>query len=186
MKILGKLFVISKKVILKLLMYTLRPLFKKCGKNVTFTPTDRFSFSTISLGDDVFIGPGANFSAIKSIEIGNKVMFGPNVTIMGGDHNTSVVGEYMFDIEDKLPENDLPVIIKDDVWVGTGAIILKGITIGTGSIIAAGALVTRNVEEYSIYGGIPAKFIKKRFPEAELLVHIQKMNERANTNKQSK
>ena len=45
-------------------------------------------------------------------------MFGPNVAIIGGDHNTSEIGKYMYDIKSKLPENDLPVVIDDDVWVG--------------------------------------------------------------------
>ncbi len=175
MEIFGQFFVFAKKVILKFLMYCIRPLFKKCGKNVVFTPTDRFSFSSISLGNDVFIGPGAHFSSITSITIGNKVLIGPNVTIIGGDHNTAIVGEYMFDVENKLPENDLPIIIQDDVWIGVGAIILKGVTIGTGSIIAAGAIVTKNVSSYSIFGGVPAKFIKKRFSENILKVHIRRL-----------
>jgi acetyltransferase-like isoleucine patch superfamily enzyme len=54
------------------------------------------------LGNDVFICPEARFSKITNIKIGNKVMFGPSVTIMGGDHNFKQVGRYMFDIEKKF------------------------------------------------------------------------------------
>lgn len=50
-------------------------------------------------------------------------MLGTNVTMTGGDHNTSQIGKYRCDIEEKLPENDLPIIVEDDVWIGTGAII---------------------------------------------------------------
>ncbi len=153
-------------------MYLYLPLFKKHGKNFIFDPNDHFSYSTMKVGDDVFIGHNAIFSATESgITIGNKVMFGPNVTIMGGDHNTSLLGEYMFDINDKRPHDDLEVTIKDDVWVGTGVIILKGVTIGTGSIIAAGSLVNKDIEDYSIYAGVPARFIKKRFEEDDLIIH---------------
>ncbi len=103
-------------------------------------------------------------------------MLGPNVTMMGGDHNISVLGKYMFDVKVKLPENDLPIIIEDDVWIGTGAIILKGVKIGRGSIIAAGALVIKNVEPYSIAGGVPATLIKMRFTNEEVREHEQLLN----------
>jgi acetyltransferase-like isoleucine patch superfamily enzyme len=161
----------------RLKMILLRSNFRKFGKNFVFDPDGFYSYETIEVGDDVYIGIGANLSASESkIIIGNKVMFGPNVTIMGGDHNTSLIGKYMYDIKDKLPENDLPVIIKDDVWIGTGAIILKGVTIEEGAIVAAGAVVTKNVPEYSIVAGIPAKIVKSRFTSAELLKHKELKN----------
>ena len=81
------------KVVRRACMLGVRTLFRSCGRNVIFDPFDRFSHGTISIGDDVYIGPGAIFLASESaIVIGRKVMFGPAVTIIGGDHNTSVVG----------------------------------------------------------------------------------------------
>ena len=153
----------------------LKPLFKECGKNISFSPLDNFTFSTIQLGNDVFIGAGANFSSITSIKIGNKVMFGPNVTIMGGDHNTTQIGEFMYDVKEKLLENDLPVTIQDDVWIGACAIILKGVTIKKGAVVAAGAVVTKDVPEFSIVAGVPAKVIKQRFSESDLILHKTKL-----------
>lgn len=153
-------------------MYALRPLFKSCGSNFKFDPYGQYSFNTISVGNDVYIGPGACLIAGDSgIEIGNKVMFGPNVTVVGGDHNISVIGKYMFDVKEKMPGDDLPVHIHDDVWVGTGAIILKGVTIGRGSLVAAGALVKSDVPNYSIVGGVPAKVLRMRFSEEEIAAH---------------
>ena len=64
---------------------------------------------------------------------------------------------------EKLPNNDLPVVIEDDVWCGANVTILKGVTIGHGSIVAAGAVVTKSFPPYSIIGGVPAKLIKMRF-----------------------
>ena len=146
--------------------------FNSVGRNVIFDPFDKIGYKNVSIGDDVFIGSGATFSASKShITIGNKVMFGPNVTIMGGDHNHSIIGKYMFDVKEKNIDNDQPIIIKDDIWIGAGAIILKGVTIGQGSIVAAGSIVIKNVEKYSIVAGVPAKHIKFRFSENEILEH---------------
>lgn len=149
-----------------------RPLFRSHGRNFVFSPQDIFSYSTISVGDDVYIGPRACFMASNtSLIIGNKVMFGPGVTIMGGDHNTSVVGKFMRDVHEKRPENDQPVTIEDDVWVCCNVTILKGVTIGRGSVIAAGALVTKDVPPYSIACGVPAKVIKRRWPVQTIIEH---------------
>lgn len=171
-KLFGFLFILIRKIWRRIKIFMIRPLFKNYGKNFSFDPDDTFTYKTISVGDCVFIGKGACFAASESaIIIGSKVMFGPNVTIMGGDHNTNVIGKFMYDVKEKLPENDQPVIIEDDVWVGTGAILLKGVTIGRGSIVAAGSVVTKSCKPYSILGGIPAKVLKNRFTENEIIIH---------------
>ncbi len=72
----------------RILRFFLKPLFFGCGKNVSFHPLDQFSYKTIKIRNDVFINRGTHFSAIKRITIEDKVMFGPNVTILGGNHNT--------------------------------------------------------------------------------------------------
>lgn len=168
--------VVPQKIVSRLLMAAQRPLFKKIGKNVFFSPYSSFSYSTIEIGNDVFIGPGARFNAsVSGITISDKVMFGPNVTIRGGDHRMDVVGRYMFDVKEKLPENDLPVFIHTDVWVGANATILKGVTVGEGAVIAAGALVNKDVPEYSIVGGVPAKQIGSRFDDSDILQHKTKL-----------
>lgn len=71
----------------------------------------------------------------------------------------------------------MPIIIEDDVWIGANAIILSGVTIGEGAIIGAGSVVTKNVEPYTIFAGNPAKKIKMRFTEDELLNHRQLLYE---------
>ncbi|MFZ1787747.1 MAG: CatB-related O-acetyltransferase [Saprospiraceae bacterium] len=172
MKIFGNIILLVKKVIRKTFMYVMRPLFQKYGTNFIFNPYDDFSYKTISVGNDVFIGKGANFAASETfILIGSKVMIGPNVTIMGGDHNTAIIGNYMYDVKLKLAINDQPVIIEDDVWVGANVIILKGVTIGRGSIIGAGSVVTKSCQPYSIIAGVPAKLLRCRFTEEEILKH---------------
>lgn len=84
-----------------------------------------------------------------------------------------MIGKCIIDITDdeKLPENDLPVIIEDDVWCGANVTILKGVTIGRGSVVAAGAVVTKSFPPYSIIGGVPAKLLKMRFTPEEIEQH---------------
>ena len=146
--------------------------FKSCGKNVHFSPINsRFSYHSISIGNDVYIGPYAMFSSIKGITIGNKVLFGPHVYIMGGDHNYREIGQYMFDVKRKRDDDDLPVVIEDDTWIGCNVTILKGVTIGRGAIVSAGSLVTKDVPSYAIVGGVPAKILKYRFSEDQISEH---------------
>jgi acetyltransferase-like isoleucine patch superfamily enzyme len=153
-------------------MYLLRPLFRSHGRNFVFDPKGSYSFDTITVGDDVYLGPGSSLRATESeIIIGNKVLFGPQVSLIGGDHNTSVNGKFMYDVHDKRPEDDQAIVLEDDVWIGTGATILKGVTIGRGSIVAAKALVIKDVPPYAIVGGIPAKRIKWRWSVEEAMKH---------------
>lgn len=149
-------------------------LFQSCDNSVIFTPLDSIfeGCENISIGNETYIGPKALFySTNAQLIIGKKVVFGPSVTIITGDHRTDVIGKYIKDVTQKLPENDKDVIIEDDVWIGTNVTILKGVTIGCGSIIAAGAVVTKSFPPYSIVGGCPAKLLKKRFSDKEIIEH---------------
>jgi len=117
----------------------------------------------ITMGDNVFIGRNCSVTTSSSgrspIRIGNNVMLAERVQIIGGNH--------AFDRTD-IPINQQGegkqgvIIIEDDVWIGASAIVLTGVKIGKGSVVAAGSVVTKNVESYSIVGGNPAKLIKKR------------------------
>ena len=98
-------------------------------------------------------------------------MFGPNVTIIGGNHNTELTGRPMSLNHTKRPEDDLPIVIENDVWVGAGATILKGVTIRRGAIVGACAVVTKDVGPYAIVTGCPAKEVKKRAGISEIMAH---------------
>lgn len=76
------------------------------------------------------------------------------------------------------PEKKYAVVVGNDVWIGTDAILMAGITVGDGAVIAAGAVVTKDVAPYSIVGGVPAKEIKKRFDDEkiEVLLNLQWWN----------
>ena len=149
----------------------------KCGKNVRFGALSSIIFyKNIAMGNDVYVGPRAVFMATESrIYIGNKVLFGPHVTIIGGDHRFTDVGRYIYDVLDKLPGDDLDVHINDDVWVGANVTILKGVTINRGAVIAAGALVTKDVPPYAVMGGVPARVLRYRWDVDTILEHEMKI-----------
>lgn len=149
-----------------------RSMFAKCGKNVHFSPLNSsFTYETISIGNKVYIGPHACFSAKKGIIIGDCVTFGPGVTIMGGNHNFREVGIFIYDNHEKRSDDDMPVVIDTDVWVGCNAIILKGVHVNRGAIIGAGAVVTKDVPPYSIVAGNPARVVKYRFTPEQIVDH---------------
>lgn len=155
-------------------MAVYRPLFAAHGRNFWFDPTGDYTFSNISVGNDVSLGLRPTLiAAVSKIVIGNKVMFGPEVVIRGGNHTTTFVGRFMCDVTEaeKRPEDDQGVIIQDDVWVGTRAIILHGVIIGRGAIVAAGAVVTKRVPPYAIVGGVPARVIGFRWDVETILRH---------------
>ncbi len=96
---------------------------------------------------------------IEEAEIGNYVMIAPNVTIMSSTHNyerTDIPMIFQGETTGKK------VTVEDDVWLGRNVLVMPGVKIGRGSIVAAGAVVTRDVPEYKIVGGVPAKIIKDR------------------------
>lgn len=151
-----------------------RPSFAKCGKNVAFDPLNsNFSYATIELADNVFIGGRAWFScAHGKIRIGSNVMFGPGVMILGGNHRIRNIGMLMYHDHQKSTGDDKGVVIEDDVWVGANAVILEGVTIARGSVIGAGAVVTRSTTPYSISAGTPARQVGTRFSDREIAEHL--------------
>ena len=148
---------------------------RHCGRGVYLRPmsSDIKGIRNLSVGDGTSIPKGATFYCTDALLTGRKVVFGPRPTIITGDHRTDLVGKYIIDVtvEEKLPGNDLPVVIEDDVWCGANVTILKGVTIGRGSIVAAGAVVTHSFPPYSVIGGVPAKLLKMRFTPEEIVEH---------------
>lgn len=149
---------------------------KHCGKNVYLRPmsSDIKGLENLYVGDNTLIPKGSTFYCTRAeLIIGNNVIFGPKPTIITGDHRIDVIGKHIINVteEEKLPDQDLPVIIEDGVWCGANVTILKGVTIGRGSVVAAGAVVTKSCLPYSIIGGVPAKVIRMRFTEEEIERH---------------
>lgn len=115
------------------------PFYTDFGKNITF-------------GKDVFINSGCHFQDQGGITIGDGCLIGHNVVLATINH-------------DLMPENNrknhyAPIHIENHVWIGSNATVLPGVTIGDWAVVAAGAVVTKDVPEQTVVGGVPAKLIK--------------------------
>jgi acetyltransferase-like isoleucine patch superfamily enzyme len=105
------------------------------------------------LGHHSVVGDHARLDGRRGITIGNNVDVSSEVKIFTLEHD---IESPTFDVKGG------PVVIEDWVYIGTAAIILPGVTIGEGAVVCSGAVVTKNVEPWTMVGGVPAKFIKKR------------------------
>jgi acetyltransferase-like isoleucine patch superfamily enzyme len=174
MRIILKFILAFRRIRRRAKMILYRPLFCSHGKNFVFDPDAHYTFNTISVGNNVFIGPRAYLNSTHStIDLGDGVMIGPEVMMVGGNHRYSVLGVPMHLIHEKTDGDDGPITIGSDVWIGARATILKDVTVGEGAIVAAGAVVTRDVPPYSIVAGVPARVVKMRFSEEDLKRHLE-------------
>lgn len=107
----------------------------------------------IIIGENVFFNHNCSLTCAENVVIGNHCMFANNLVIIDHDHEIVKDG-----VTGKLVSK--PIIIEDRVWCGANVTITKGVHIGTGAVIAAGAVVTRNVPEKAVVGGVPARIIR--------------------------
>ena len=105
----------------------------------------------IHLGKNVFINSCCNFQDQGGIYIGDNALIGHRVVLATIDHDLNPYDR---------TNHCAPIRIGDRVWIGSGAIITRGVTIGDGAVIAAGAVVTKDVPANTVVGGVPAKVIK--------------------------
>lgn len=130
------------------------------GKNVTIAHGCYLSPLSLKVGNNTWLGIN-NFICGKVI-IGNDVHLGPNVCLPGASHI----------IESDQPlsksgSNIKGTIIEDYVWIGSNVTVADGVRIGKGAVISANSFVNKDVPEYAVYGGVPAKYLKMRPPIQE-------------------
>ena len=113
----------------------------------------------LSIGDEVFIYTDCRLACGGSIYIGNYCQIGARVSFETVSHQLAPVEN------GRRPSDPASIMVEDNVWIGSGAILLPGVTIGEGSVVAAGAVVTNDVEPYSIVGGVPAQMIRVLEPD---------------------
>lgn len=131
-------------------------MLRSCGKNVNIEQGATFS-AKASLGD--YSGIGINARINGECRIGSHVMMGTDVVVITRNHAFERTDIPMME---QGFEEERPVTIGNDVWIGDRVIILPGVTVGDGSILGAGAVVTHDVPAYAIVAGVPAKVIKMR------------------------
>lgn len=143
---------------------------KKNKENFT-TITRSFDFSLCEIGKKTYgiIDVYSNGNDSKII-IGNYCSIAAGVKfIINDEHYINHISSYPFKVKINGEKQEAcskgDIVIDDDVWICMDAMILSGVHIGQGAIIAAGAVVTNDVPPYAIYGGVPAKLIRYRFPE---------------------
>lgn len=129
---------------------------KNAGKNIDIQKGARFSHHC-EIGNNSGIGQDSRLYG--KVIIGNDVMMGPNCWIYTQNHEYSSIDKPM-NVQGPMPMK--PVIIGNDVWIGGRVTILPGVKIGNGTILGAGAVVTKDVPDYAIVGGNPAKILKYR------------------------
>lgn len=118
----------------------------------------------VTIGKYSQINPFTVIYGASGVYIGDYVMIAPHCMIVAGNHNHNQLSEPM---RTAKSISKGPIKIEDDVWIGANCTILEGVTIGKGAVIGANSLVNKNVEPYTVVGGVPAKFIKNRTAKNE-------------------
>ena len=112
---------------------------------------------TTKIGNHVWIGPQAYFDA-RNLILGDYVGWGPGAKVLGSAHTGLPIDRPIIETELEIR----PVRVEDWADIGTGAVLLPGVTIGKGAIVGAGAVVTHDVAPFSIVAGVPARFLRWR------------------------
>lgn len=167
-----------------------RKKLKELFPNSDIVPINRVSLDNIKFGDYSYGPPYIKRYGFKNegLEIGSFVSIAEGVVfLLGGEHKTDSLTSYPLDargFREIFDKKDTPItkktVVKDDVWLGYGVTVLSGVTIGQGVVVGARALVTKDLEPYGIYGGVPAKLIRYRFSdklrEKLLKLDLKKIN----------
>ena len=133
-------------------------IYRMCGMKIG-KDSSIFLNNQISNPKGIVIGNNTVVGQFNALDGRGGLFIGNNVDIAG--YCILVTGTH--DINDvKFKGGFKPIVIGDNVWVGTGSIILAGVHIGKGAVVAAGSVVTKDVEAFTVVGGVPAKEIKKR------------------------
>jgi maltose O-acetyltransferase len=137
--------------------FLLRPSFKACGRNLQVARRVTINFSSrLEIGRDVYIGMGCWLHARGGITLEDEVQLGPYAVLVAGDH-TRERGSYRYG-----PSTLAPIRLCRGSWVAAHATVTKGVTVGCGALIAANSVATRNVPEFAVAGGVPARIISQK------------------------
>lgn len=106
-----------------------------------------------AIGESVWVNYGVTISAAESVTLGDRVQLGPYTTVADTDFHGL--------IDRDTPDDPAPVILEDDVWLGSFTLVTPGVTIGRASVVAAHAVVTHDVEPFTVVAGVPARVVRR-------------------------
>lgn len=112
----------------------------------------------IYIGRNCTVNPFTIIYGQGGVTVGNNVMIASHCVLVSSNHKFDLIDESIRS-QGIVMEG---IVIEDDVWIGTGVKILDGVTIGKGSVVGSGSVVTKSLGKYGIYGGVPAKLLRKR------------------------
>lgn len=137
-------------------IYKLRKSLAACGHRTSIQwPVTISHPQMVQFGDDVSLAAYVHIWGGGGVYIGNKVMIGTHTSISSLTHDYTK--EIMYNVMVRKP-----VVIEDNVWIGSNCVILPGVRIGSGAVVGAGAVVTKDVESNTIVAGVPARPIRRR------------------------
>lgn len=112
---------------------------------------------SIIFGNRVFIGRGCEFNIRKKLVIGDDTLIASGVKMIDHDHGTDP-GNCMRE----QAGTEAEIVIGEDVWIGANVVVLKGVSIGAHAVVGAGAVLTKSIPEWEVWGGVPARRIGVR------------------------
>jgi maltose O-acetyltransferase len=140
--------------------FLLRPCFQRCGRNFQICSNAMIVYSVnMSIGDDVYIAYGCWIQAVGGVALEDEVMLGPYTILASSDH-TKQSKSFRWG-----PGRRAPILMKRGAWTGAHVVVTAGVTVGAGAACAAGAVVTKDVPDHAVAGGVPARILKTAAPE---------------------
>lgn len=139
----------------------LKDMLGSIGDQSIITPPFHCEFGkTIFVGENTFLNMNITILDNASVTIGDHVLIGPSVQFYTASHSMDHQSRRRWETFSK------PIVVEDDVWIGGSSVINQGVTIGARSVIAANSVVNKDVPPDCLYGGTPAKFIRKIVSDA--------------------
>lgn len=141
----------------------IQKLFSHAGENITINGHfDAIYGSHISVGSDVFINGNCFFQDSNLISLGDRVIIAPDTKFYCGQHSLDATKRFgtRKDGSHYLVTTTAPIKVGNDVWIGGNVTIIGGVTIGNNVIVGAGAVVTKDIPDNTVVGGVPARKLK--------------------------
>ncbi len=134
--------------------FLLRPALRRCGRNFQICSHAMIVYtSNVSIGNDVYIAYGCWIQGLGGVTFEDQVMLGP-YTILASSNHSQLEGSYRFG-----PAQHAPIVMRHGSWTGSHVTVTAGVTVGRGAACAAGAVVTKDVPDHAVVGGVPARVL---------------------------